>query len=158
MDDLGAKTWALCYSHLFYQYRQILYGFSQLPPTSTQRFVVISRVIRNTAEPPWDFISSSIPLTSQRIFIPYSRQAILYHQRDGMSKGQSHHAHIGAINKHRHKNQCSALHAFKLQIHTDPCYLTHPLQPALLPANRDRQLPVNWIVLPIALFLWKRQL
>lgn len=103
-------------------------------PSSKQRrhrFAGISRVIRNTAEPPRDFISSSVPLSSQRTFIPYSRQAILYHQRDGTSKGQSHHAHTGAINKHRHKNQCSALHPFQLHAHTDPRYPTHPLRPTL---------------------------
>lgn len=32
-----------------------------------------------------------------------------------MSKGQSHRAHTGAINKHRHKNQCRTLHASKCQ-------------------------------------------
>lgn len=143
MDDFGAKAWALCYFHLIHQYRQILYGFSHLLPTSTQRFVGISRVIRDTVDPSWEFISSSIQVTSHRIFIPYSRQAILYHQRDGMSKGQSHHACIGAINKQRHKNQCGALHAFKLQVHTDPYYLLPLLQPS---RSLQRQtLPINWI-------------
>lgn len=28
VDDFGAKAWAFCDSHLFYQHRKILYGLS----------------------------------------------------------------------------------------------------------------------------------
>lgn len=106
VGDFGAKAWALCNSHVFYPHRKILYGFSTTEFWRGRRL----KGHQKHSGPPWNFISSSITPTEDPI--PYSRQAILYHQRDGTSRGQSHPAHRGAINKHRHKNQCSALGAF----------------------------------------------